>query len=86
MNDIKLRGKEYDKNNNILYELKNNGKRLDYGMNGYLEFEVEYLNGLKNGKGKNIILMVILNLKENIYITKNGKVKDMMNLIILYMN
>ena len=44
-------GKGYDENGNIIYELINgNGKVKEY--NYYLIFEGEYLNGRRNGKGK----------------------------------
>ena len=49
----KWSGKWYDKNHNIIYELKNgNGFIKEYFDNGKLCFEAEYLNGQKNGKGK----------------------------------
>ena len=48
----KWKGKGYDENNNIIYELNNgNGKCREYS-NGSLIFEGEYLNFKKNGKGK----------------------------------
>ena len=51
--DRKFNGKGYDKNGNIIYELINgNGKVIEYDNNGHLLYEGEYLNGLKNGKGK----------------------------------
>ena len=50
--DKKYNGKGYDENGNIIYELKNgNGKVKNY-YSGILLFEGEYLNGKKNGKGK----------------------------------
>ena len=49
----KWNGKGYDENGNILYELINgNGKVKEYDEEGQLKFEGEYLNGKKNGKGK----------------------------------
>ena len=52
MNNNKWNGKEYDGNEKIIYELINgNGKIKEY-MYGELIFEGEYLNGEKNGKGK----------------------------------
>ena len=47
-------GKGYNENGNIIYELKNgNGKVKEYyDWNGKLEFEGEYLNGKRHGKGK----------------------------------
>ena len=52
--DKKWNGKGYDENGNIIYELMNgNGKVKEFNsINGELEFEGEYLNGKKNGKGK----------------------------------
>ena len=53
MYNKKWKGKGYDENNNIIYELNNgNGKCREYN-NGSLMFEGEYLNGERfNGKGK----------------------------------
>ena len=52
-NNIKYNGKGFDEEGNIIYELKNGtGKVKEYNYYGYLEFEGEYLNGLRNGKGK----------------------------------
>ena len=51
--DRKWNIKEYDINNNIIYELKNGKgyiKELDF--NNKLNYEGEYLYGLANGKGK----------------------------------
>ena len=45
--------KEYDKNGNIIYELKEGiGFIKEYNMNYNIIFEGEYLNGERNGKGK----------------------------------
>ena len=50
----KWNGKGYDKDGNILYELINgNGKVKEYyPSHDWLIFEGEYLNGRRNGKGK----------------------------------
>ena len=50
----KWEGKGYDKNNNIIYELKEGkGFIKEFSdFNGNLIFEGEYLNGKRNGKGK----------------------------------
>ena len=49
----KWNGKGYDEYGNIIYELKNgNGKSKEYYSNGIIKYEGEYLNGLRNGKGK----------------------------------
>ena len=51
--DNKYNGKGYDENGNITYEIINgNGKVKEYWNNGKLLFEGEYLNGKRNGKGK----------------------------------
>ena len=42
--------------------------------------------GKEMEKEKNIIIMEYQNMKEIIYIIKNGMVKDMMKMVILYMN
>ena len=49
----KWKGKGFDENGNIMYELSNGtGKVKLYEITGVLIFEGEYLNGKKNGKGK----------------------------------
>ena len=51
--DKKWNGKGYDEYGNIIYELKNgNGKVKEYFDYKHLRFESEYLNGKRNGKGK----------------------------------
>ena len=51
--DKKWNGKGYDQKGNIIYELnKGNGKVREYSKFGVLIFDGEYLNGKKNGKGK----------------------------------
>ena len=53
LNGKKFHIKEYDKNGNVIYELKNgNGFIKEYGYNLNLIFEGNYLNGERNGKGK----------------------------------
>ena len=53
INDNKWNGKGYDKNNNIIYELKDgNGYVKIYSQLGQLIYEGNYLNGEKHGKGK----------------------------------
>ena len=48
--DYKYKGRGYDKNGNVIYELTNgNGKLKEYDTEGNLLFEGEYLNCLKNG-------------------------------------
>ena len=49
----KYDGKGCDINGNIIYELKiGSGKVMEYFDYGDLKFVGEYLNGLRNGKGK----------------------------------
>ena len=49
----KWNGKGYDENNNVIYELINGcGKVKEYNKNNELIFEGEYLNGKRNGMGK----------------------------------
>ena len=52
-NGLKWNGKGYDGLNNIVYELKNGKGYVKYYLwNGKLFYECEYINGLRNGKGK----------------------------------
>jgi len=56
LNNKKWNGKGYDENAKVIYELINgNGKIKEYSYDGKLEFEGEYLNGKRNGKGKEYI-------------------------------
>ena len=56
--DKKWDGKGYDGNDNLIYELHNgNGTIKEYYNNGDVKFEGEYLNGKRNGKGKEYILV-----------------------------
>ena len=49
----KFHGKGFDEKGNVIFELINgNGKVKEYFGNSKLRFEGEYLNGLRNGKGK----------------------------------
>ena len=49
----KRNGKGFDKNDNLIYELKDGkGYIKEYDSDGELIFEGEYLNGERNGKGK----------------------------------
>ena len=51
--DKKWNGKGYDENGNIIYEIINgSGKVKEYDIKDMLIFEGEYLNGERNGKGK----------------------------------
>ena len=60
---MRWNGKGYD-NNNIVYGLKKGkGYIKEYKIHGELEFEGEYLNGLKNGKCKEYYPYGILKLE-----------------------
>ena len=79
LNDLKWNGKGYDPSENLIYELKN-GKGYIKEYNKYehnLEFEGEYLNGQKNGKGKEYYYNNKIKF-EGEYLTgkKNGKGKE----------
>ena len=53
LNGKKFTGKGYDKNGNMIYEIKNGkGNIKTYYDNGKLKVEREHLNGEKNGKFK----------------------------------
>ena len=52
-NGKKWNGYGYDKNGIIIYQLNNgNGTIKEYDHEGKLKYEGEYLNGGRNGKGK----------------------------------
>jgi len=75
----KWNGKGYDENGNIIYELINgNGKVKEYsGWRSRLIFEGEYLNGKRNGKGKEYTLKGILKFEgEYLNGKRHGKGKE----------
>ena len=80
--DKKWNGKGYienDDDNDIIYELKNGtGKVMEYYENGRLKFEGEYLNGKRNGKGKEYECEYYSLEFEGEYLNgqKNGKGKE----------
>ena len=78
LNNKKYNGKGFDEYTNIIYELKNGGKVIEY-YNFYDElfFEGEYLNGEKNGKGKECNNNCIIRLEgEYLNGLRNGKGKE----------
>ena len=77
----KWNGKGYDNKNNMVYELKNgSGYIKEYNYFGKLEFEGEYLNGERNGKGKEYFLGRLIFEGEYINGNRwNGKVYDNKN-------
>ena len=79
LNGKNWEGKGYDKNNNIVYELKNGkGFIKKYYDNICLKFEGEYLKGEKNGKGKEYHLFTEILKFEGEYLNgkRNGKGKE----------
>ena len=56
---------------------KRNGRGKEYYENGKLEFEGLFSSDIRNDKGKEYYENGKLNLKENIYMKKNGMEKDM---------
>ena len=48
----KWNGKGFNENGNVIYAIKNGKGKIKEYYNGYLMFEGEYLNGTRNGKGK----------------------------------
>ena len=78
-NDKRWNGRGYDSSHNTVYKL-NNGKGLVkeyFEKNGELKFEGEYLNGERNGKGKEYNERGILRFEgEYLDGKRNGKGKD----------
>ena len=53
INGKKWNGKGYNRDGNIVFELKNGESKIkEYNVKGVLKFEGEYINGERNGKGK----------------------------------
>ena len=77
LNNKKWNGVGYDGKRNVCYELINgNGKVKEYDENGDLIFEGEYLNGKRNGKGKEYYLGVLSFEGEYYKGKKHGKGKE----------
>ena len=74
----KYNGKGYDEYGNIIYELKNGtGKVKEYNdYDGKLRFEGEYLNGLRNGIGKEYFKGILEFEGEYLNGLRNGKGKE----------
>ena len=85
-------GKEYDcYSDKLIFEGeylngKRNGKGKEYSRTRKLIYEGEYLNGKRNGKGKEYDDEGKLILKGNILTEKDGMEKDLLEIIICYMN
>ena len=75
----KWNGKGYDENGNVIYELINgNGKvkEYDHFYGGTIKFDGEYLNGKKNGKGKEYWNGILEYEGEFLNDKRNGKGKE----------
>ena len=76
-NDLRWNGNGFDNNNNIVYELKNGIGKLKEYKYGKLIFEGEYINGEKNGKGKEYNIYGKLYFEgEYLNDKRNGKGKE----------
>ena len=73
----KWNGKGYNADGNIEFEIKNGVGRIKEYYNGELIFEGDYLNGERNGKGKEYNYDGEL-IFEGVYLNgeKNGKGKE----------
>ena len=75
--DKKWNGKGYDRNGNIVYELKNGtGKVKEYDNDRKLIFEGVYINGERNGKGKEYEHGKLIFEGEYLKGRRNGKGKE----------
>ena len=80
MFDKKWDGKGYDKFGSIIYGLHNgNGKVKEYNDDGELILEGEYLNGERNGKGKEYRYGKLRFEGEYLNGKRNGKGKEYFN-------
>jgi len=74
----KWNGRGYDNKNKIIYELKN-GTGFIKEFNGLMSFEEEYLNGERNGKGKEFFKNDLIFEGEYLNGERNGKGKEYYN-------
>ena len=75
----KWNGKGYDRNGNMIYQLINGiGNIKEYDYDGILKYEGKYLNGVKNGKGKEYDYFGVKLKYEGEYLNgqRNGKGKE----------
>jgi len=83
----RLNGKGYDENYNIAYELKNVKVIIKEYENWWLIFEGEYLNGKKNGLGKEYDYYVGLIFKgEYLNDKRHGKGKEYKYVKLIWKN
>ena len=59
LNGKRWNGKQYNDNNETVYEIKDGKGYIKQKFDDKYIFEGEYLNGEINGKGKNIIQIII---------------------------
>ena len=77
LNNKELIGTQYDKNGNLLYKLNHiKGKGKEYDWNDEIKFEGEYLNGQRNGKGKEYFEGKLFFEGEYVNGLRNGKGKE----------
>ena len=88
LDDIEVIGTKYNSMGEIIHKYNNfNGKGKEYNDNGKLEFEGEYLNGKRNGKGKEYIGDVLIFEGEHLNGKKwKGKGYDNLNNIVYELN
>ena len=77
LNEERLIGKLYDNNGHCYCDLKNaNGLIEEFNKNGNLEFEGEYLNGKRNGNGKEYDCGILIFEGDYLNGKRNGKGKE----------
>ena len=77
MNDRRWNGKGYDLINKNIFILKNgNGFMKEYDFEEHIKFEGEYLNGVRNGKGKEYDRGSLIFVGEYLNGERNGKGKE----------
>ena len=78
MNGKRFKGKAYNPNGEIIYELnkQKNGRIIEYDDYGNLLFDGEYLNGKRNGKGKEYDFGELIYEGEYLNDKRNGKGKE----------
>ena len=73
----KWKGKEYGNDENEVYEIKcGNGYRKEYDVERNIKLESEYLNGKRNGKGKDYLSGKLVFDGEYLEGKRNGKGKE----------
>ena len=78
LNGIKWKGKGYNYNGEVIYELNNqiNGKFVEYNYDNELLFDGELLNNKKNGKGKEYFRGKLIFEGEYLNDKRNGQGKE----------